>query len=156
MGRYANTGEFNVLYPTRRKMAAILKRIIMSNGLFQEGTLVDSIRINAKVPTLGYIEIEIIAMYYFIYLNNGVRKTSNKYGPNSGSIPPYDLVRQFTQELDNAGITIEIYSQYTEWVTKKYPIMDIARIFQGNKSIVYSFIPIEPPAGFIPGYPLDV
>ena len=147
---YIKDGVFNVLYPTRRKMASLLKSIIMSNGLFQEGTLVDSIRINAKVPALGNIEIEIIAMYYFIYLNNGATLW------NGGVIEPYDLVRQFTQELDAAGITTEIYSQYTEWLTQKYPIMDIARIYEGKKDIVYSFFPIEAPAGFTPGFPLDV
>jgi hypothetical protein len=150
MANYPVSATFNVLYPTRRRMAAILKKIIMSNGLFQEGTLVDSIRINAQVPALGNIEIEIIAMYYFIYLNNGATLW------NGGVIEPYDLVRQFTQELDAAGITTEIYSQYTEWLTQKYPIMDIAKIYEGQKSIVYSFSPIEAPAGFTPGYPLDV
>ena len=150
MANYPVSATFNVLYPTRRKMAAILKKIIMSIGLFQEGTLVDSIRINAQVPALGNIEIEIIAMYYFIFLNNGADLW------NGGRIEPYDLVRQFTQELDAAGITTEIYSQYTEWLTQKYPIMDIAKIYEGQKSIVYSFSPIEAPAGFTPGYPLDV
>ena len=150
MANYPVSATFNVLYPTRRKMAAILKKIIMSNGLFQEGTLVDSIRINAQVPALGNIEIEIIAMYYFIFLNNGADLW------NGGRIEPYDLVRQFTQELDAAGITTEIYSQYTEWLTQKYPIMDIAKIYEGQKSIVYSFSPIEAPAGFTPGFPLDV
>jgi len=150
MANYPISATFMVKYPTRRKMAAILKNIIMSNGLFQEGTLVDSIRINAKVPALGNIEIEIIAMYYFMYLNNGADLW------NGGRIEPYDLVRQFTQELDSAGITTEIYAQYTEWLTKKYPIMDIARIFQGNKSIVYSFFPIAAPATWTDGYPLDV
>ena len=150
MANYPVSATFNVLYPTRRRMAAILKKIIMSNGLFQEGTLVDSIRINAQVPALGNIEIEIIAMYYFIFLNNGADLW------NGGRIEPYDLVRQFTQELDAAGITTEIYSQYTEWLTQKYPIMDIAKIYEGQKSIVYSFSPIEAPAGFTPGFPLDV
>ena len=150
MANYPISATYMVKYPTRRKMATILKNIIMSNGLFQEGTLVDSIRINAKVPALGNIEIEIIAMYYFMYLNNGATLW------NGGVIEPYDLVRQFTNELDSAGITTEIYSQYTEWLTKKYPIMDIARIFGGNKSIVYSFFPIEAPATWTDGYPLDV
>ena len=49
MANYANTGEFNVLYPTRRKMATILKRIVDSELADGEGTLVNSIRINAKI-----------------------------------------------------------------------------------------------------------
>jgi len=147
---YAISATFNVLYPTRRKMAAILKKIIMSKGLFQEGTLVESIRINAKVPALGNIEIEIIAMYYFMYLNNGADLW------NGGRIEPYELVAKFTQELNSAGITTEIYRQYTEWLVKKYPIMDIAKIYEGKKSLVYSFVPIAAPATWIDGFPLDV
>jgi hypothetical protein len=150
MANYPVSATFMVKYPTRRKMAALLKSIILANGLFQEGTLFDSIRINAKVPALGNIEIEIIAMYYFMYLNNGATLW------NGGVIEPYDLVRQFTKELDAAGLTSEIYAQYTEWLTKKYPIMDIARIFEGKKAIVYSFVPIAAPDTWIDGYPLDV
>ncbi len=59
MARYANTGEFNVLYPTRTKMATILKRIVDSKlGEYSEGTLVDSIRINAKIT--GFQKLEIL------------------------------------------------------------------------------------------------
>ena len=139
-----------MLYPTRRKMAAILKKIIMSKGLFQEGTLVESIRINAKVPALGNIEIEIIAMYYFMYLNNGADLW------NGGRIEPYELVAKFTQELNSAGITAEIYSQYTEWLTKRFPILDVVEVLEKNQRIVYTFEALDPPAGFTPGFPLDV
>ncbi len=72
MARYANTGEFNILYPTRRKMATILKRIIRNEVVDSEGTLVESVRINAKVTGFQKLEIQIVAMYYFIFLNNGV------------------------------------------------------------------------------------
>lgn len=33
MARYAKNGDFNILYPTRRKMANILKRIIRNDGI---------------------------------------------------------------------------------------------------------------------------
>ena len=116
MGRYANTGEFNVLYPTRRRMATILKRIIRDDILNPTGsTLIDSIRINAKI-TGGFeiLEIQIIAAYYFIYLNNGVPQTSNQYGPNNGSIVSRDFVEKFTYELNSSGITNEIVIPLTD------------------------------------------
>ena len=75
MGRYANTGEFNVLYPTRRRMATILKRIVRNDVVDGQGTLVESIRINAKITGFEKLEIQIIAMYYFIFLNNGAYTT---------------------------------------------------------------------------------
>ena len=150
MARYANTGEFNVLYPTRRRMATILKRIVRNDVVDGQGTLVESIRINAKITGFEKLEIQIIAMYYFIYLNNGA------YLWNNGIITPRDYVAQFTDELNSAGITAEIYSQYTEWLTKRYPILQVADILEKNQRITYTFEAIEPPAGFKVGYPLDV
>ena len=150
MARYANTGEFNVLYPTRRRMATILKRIVRNDVVDGQGTLVESIRINAKITGFEKLEIQIIAMYYFIFLNNGA------YLWNNGIITPRDYVAQFTDELNAAGITAEIYSQYTEWLTKRFPILQVAEVLEKNQRITYTFYAIDPPAGFQPGVALDV
>ena len=150
MARYANTGEFNVLYPTRRKMANILKRIIRNDIVDGEGTLVESIRINAKITGFQKLEIQIVAMYYFIFLNNGA------FLWNGGVITPRDFVAQFTEELNAAGITAEIYRQYTEWLTKKYPLVQAVEVLEKQQKIVYTFEAVDPPAGFTPGFPLDV
>ena len=150
MARYANTGEFNVLYPTRRRMATILKRIVRNDVVDGQGTLVESIRINAKITGFEKLEIQIIAMYYFIFLNNGA------YLWNNGIITPRDYVAQFTDELNSAGITAEIYSQYTEWLANRFPILEVAEILEKNQRITYTFEAIDPPAGFQPGVALDV
>jgi hypothetical protein len=150
MARYANTGEFNVLYPTRRKMANILKRIIRNDVVDGEGTLVESIRINAKITGFQKLEIQIVAMYYFIFLNNGA------FLWNGGVITPRDFVAQFTDELNAAGITAEIYRQYTEWLTKKYPLVEAVEVLEKQQKIVYTFEAVDPPPGFTPGFPLDV
>ncbi len=150
MARYANTGEFNVLYPTRRRMANILKRIIRNDVVDGEGTLVESIRINAKITGFQKLEIQIVAMYYFIFLNNGA------FLWNGGVITPRDFVAQFTEELNAAGITAEIYRQYTEWLTKKYPLVQAVEVLEKQQKIVYTFEALDPPAGFTPGFPLDV
>jgi hypothetical protein len=156
MARYGNTGEFNVLYPTRRKMATILKRIIRNEVVDGEGTLVESVRINAKVTGFQKLEIQIVAMYYFIFLNNGVPQTANAYGPNGGSIAPRDFVAQFTDALNNAGLIAEIYRQYTEWITKKYPLVQAVEVLEKQYKLVYTFEALDPPPGFTQGYPLDV
>lgn len=150
MARYKKDGNFNVLYPTRRKMAALLKRIIMSKGLIQEGTLVDSVRINARITGFGKLEIDIIAMYYFIFLNNGA------FLWNGGVIPPYDIVSEFTDRMSSEGLTTEIYSQYTEWITENYPMIEAVEVLEQDRKIVYNFIPVDPPEGFTTGIPLDV
>lgn len=147
---YKNTGEFNILYPTRRRMANILKRIVRNDIVQNNGTLVESIRINAKVTGFGSLEIEIIAMYYFIFLNNGAHLW------NDGVIVPRDWVATFTRELASAGITNEIYSQYVEWISKNYPILEVAEILQSDQRLTYTFYALDPPAGFQQGFPLYV
>ena len=147
---YKNTGEFNILYPTRRRMAALLKRIVRNDIVQNNGTLVESIRINAKVTGFGSLEIEIVAMYYFIFLNNGA------FLWNGGVITPRDYVNTFTRELASAGITNEIYSQYVEWITKNYPILEVAEILESDQRLTYTFYALDPPAGFTPNYPLTV
>jgi hypothetical protein len=147
---YKKTGEFNVLYPTRRRMANILKRILRNDIVDGQGTLVESIRINAKVTGFGSLEIEIVAMYYFIFLNNGA------FLWNGGVITPRDYVNTFTRELANAGITNEIYSQYVEWISQNYPILEVAEILESDQRLTYTFYALDPPAGFTPNYPLTV
>jgi len=147
---YKNTGEFNILYPTRRRMAALLKRIVRNDIVQNNGTLVESIRINAKVTGFGSLEIEIIAMYYFIFLNNGAVLW------NDGVITPRDWVNTFTRELANAGITNEIYSQYVEWISKNYPILEVAEFLEKDQRLTYTFYALDPPAGFQQGFPLLV
>ena len=147
---YKNTGEFNVKYPTRRRMANILKRILRNDIVQNNGTLVESIRINAKVTGFGSLEIEIVAMYYFIFLNNGA------FLWNGGVITPRDYVNTFTRELAAAGITNEIYAQYVEWISQNYPILEVAEILESDQRLTYTFYALDPPAGFTPNYPLTV
>ena len=147
---YKNTGEFNIKYPTRRRMAALLKRIVRNDIVQNNGTLVESIRINAKVTGFGSLEIEIVAMYYFIFLNNGA------FLWNGGVITPRDYVNTFTRELANAGITNEIYGQYVEWISQNYPILEVAEILESDQRLTYTFYALDPPAGFTQGFPLLV
>ncbi len=147
---YANTGDFNVLYPTRRRMATILKRILRNDIVDGEGTLVESIRINARITGFEKLEIQIVAAYYFIFLNNGA------YLWNGGVITPRDFVAQFTEELAAKGITAEIYSQYTEWLTKKYPLVEAIEVLERQQKLVYTFEALYAPPEFVQGFPLDV
>lgn len=147
---YANTGEFNVLYPTRRKMANILKKIVDEELADGDGTLVSSIRINAKITGFQKLEIQIVAAYYFIFLNNGA------YLWNGGKIAPRDFVSQFTEVLDDRGITAEIYDQYFEWLLRKYPLVEAIKVAEKNQKLVYTFEALFAPPDFIQGSPLDV
>lgn len=128
---YKNNGIFNIKYKTRNKIAKTLKRIIASEALIDTGALYDSIRINAQIPALGELEIQILAMYYFGFLNNG-----------TVNMAPFDLCAKLTEELNANGTTAEIFEQYTEWMTQRYPILQVATILGEKRSIIYTFEPI--------------
>ena len=128
---YKNNGVFNVKYKTRNKIAKTLKQIIASEALIDTGSLYDSIRINAQIPALGELEIQILAMYYFGFLNNG---TIN--------MAAFDLCAKLTEALNANGTTAEIFEQYTEWMTQRYPILQVATILGEKRSLIYTFEPI--------------
>lgn len=128
---YKNNGVFNVKYKTRNKIARTLKQIIASEALIDTGSLYDSIRINAQIPALGELEIQIIAMYYFGFLNNG---TIN--------MAAFDLCAKLTEALNANGTTAEIFEQYTEWMAQRYPILQVATILGEKRSLIYTFEPI--------------
>jgi hypothetical protein len=108
-----------------------LRRIIADETLIDTGALYDSVRINAQIPALGELEIQILAMYYFGYLNNGTEKMA-----------AFDLCAKLTEALQNNGTTQEIFQQYTEWMAQRYPILQVANILGQKNSIIYTFEPI--------------
>lgn len=128
---YKNNGVFHLKYKTRNKIARTLKKIIASEALIDTGSLYDSIRINAQIPALGELEIQILAMYYFGFLNNGTR-----------NMAAFELCAKLTEALNAEGTTAEIYEQYTEWMAQRYPILQVANILGQKKSVVYTFEPI--------------
>jgi hypothetical protein len=128
---YKNNGVFNIKYKTRNKIARTLKKIIASEALIDTGSLYDSIRINAQIPALGELEIQILAMYYFGFLNNGTR-----------NMAAFELCAKLTEALNADGTTAEIFQQYTEWMAERYPILEVATILGQKKSVIYTFEPI--------------
>ncbi len=75
--------------------------------MIDTGTLYESVRINAKFTTEGNLRIEILAAYYFGFLNNGTI-----------TIEPYHLVRQFNNRLESEGIISEMYAEYLAFLTQ--------------------------------------
>lgn len=128
---YKNNGVFNVKYKTRNKIAQTLRKIILEETLIDTGSLYDSVRINAQIPALGQLEIQILAMYYFGYLNNGTENMAS-----------FDLCAKLTLALQNNGTTAEIFDQYTQWMADRYPILQVATILGEKTSLVYTFEPI--------------
>jgi hypothetical protein len=128
---YKNTGEFNIKYPTRRRVANVLKKIIKDEALIDTSTLYDSIRINAKVTTEGNLRIEILAAYYFGFLNNGTI-----------TIAPYHLVRKFNTALEQSGLISEMYGQYVQNMAQKFPILELGGLLRKKVKVIYDFQPL--------------
>jgi hypothetical protein len=128
---YKDTGEFNILYPTRRKVANVLKKLIADEGLIETRTLYESVRINAKVSTEGNLRIQILAAYYFGFLNNGTTW-----------IAPYDLVRKFNTRLEQEGLINEMYGQYVSKLAKTFPILDLGGLLRQKVKVIYDFEPL--------------
>jgi hypothetical protein len=128
---YKNTGEFNILYPTRRKVANVLKNVIKQEALIETGTLYDSVRINAKVTTEGNLRIQIVAAYYFGFLNNGTI-----------TIAPFDLVRKFNTQLEQSGLISEMYGQYVSKLAQTFPILELGGLLRKKVKVIYDFQPL--------------
>lgn len=128
---YKNTGEFNILYPTRRKVANVLKNVIKQEALIDTGTLYDSVRINAKVTTEGNLRIQIVAAYYFGFLNNGTI-----------SIAPFDLVSKFNTQLEQSGLISEMYGQYVSKLAQTFPILELGGLLRKKVKVIYDFQPL--------------
>jgi hypothetical protein len=131
MARYKNTGEYNFKYPLRRKMANTLKKVIKDEALIDTYTLYDSVRINAKVTTEGNIRVEILAAYYFGYLNNG-----------TATIAPFHLVRKFNDSLEMNGLIAEMYGLYVSDLAQKFPILELGNLLRRKPKVIYDFVPL--------------
>jgi len=122
---------YNIKYPMRRKMANILKAVIRKEGLVDTGTLVESVRINAEITDKSNLRIQILAAYYFGFLNNGTI-----------SIAPYDLVYKFNVALYDADIYSIIFADYTEYLLNTYPILDAVNIVERGQDVFFDFQPL--------------
>jgi hypothetical protein len=131
MGRYKNTGEYNFKYPIRRRMANTLKKVIKDEALIDTYTLYDSVRINAKVSTEGNIRVEILAAYYFGYLNNG-----------TATIAPFHLVKKFNQAMEMNGLIAEMYGMYVADLAQKFPILELGGLLRKRPKVIYDFVPL--------------
>jgi hypothetical protein len=131
MGRYKNTGEYNFKYPIRRRMANTLKKVIKDEALIDTYTLYDSVRINAKVSTEGNIRVEILAAYYFGYLNNG-----------TATIAPFHLVKKFNQAMELNGLIAEMYGMYVADLAQKFPILELGNLLRKRPKVIYDFVPL--------------
>jgi hypothetical protein len=112
-------------------MANTLKKVIKDEALIDTYTLYDSVRINAKVSTEGNIRVEILAAYYFGYLNNG-----------TATIAPFHLVKKFNQAMELNGLIAEMYGMYVADLAQKFPILELGNLLRKRPKVIYDFVPL--------------
>ena len=127
---------FKVKYATRNKLAKSLQREIMNLDLYQEGTLVDSIRISAvSSQELNKLDITINAVYYYFFLDDG-----------TVYIAPFNITEKWLSRQETKAIIAEIVQQFIEWQLKEYPLLNMAKILNNPKVNVF-FNWIDDPYG---------
>jgi len=130
-------GTFKVKYATRNKLAKSLQKEILDLGLFDEGTLYESVRISTvSSPNLNVIDITINAMYYYLFLDEG---TVN-------GIPPYSITDSWLRRSDVKQIIAEIVNEFIKWQLAEYPLLDMAKILN-NPTVNIMFNWIDDPIG---------
>ena len=86
---------------------------------------------NAKVTTEGNIRVEILAAYYFGYLNNG-----------TATIVPFRLVKKFNDALEKNGLIGEMYGMYVADLAQKFPILQLGNLLRRRPKVIYDFVPL--------------
>jgi hypothetical protein len=134
---------FKVKYATRNKLARSLQKEIKDLGLYQDGTLYDSIRISAMTgDELNKINITINAMFYYLFLDEGT----------SRGIPPFSITDKWLRRGDVKDILAEVTQEYIAWQFEKYPILEMAKILN-NPVVSIKFNWIDSPYPNLPTAP---
>ena len=138
---------FKVKYATRNKLARALQKEIKDLGLFDEGTLYESIKISAMTGSeLNVINLTINAMYYYLFLDEGTQRNGKP------AIPPYSITDSWLRRSDTQAKIAEIVQEYITWQFENYPFLEMARILN-NPKINIKFEWIDSPIAGLPTAP---
>jgi hypothetical protein len=121
--------EFKVGYKTRNKLQRAIQRVIRDEGLVQEETLLNSVRISSTTGDLNQLYITINAVYYYMFLDEGAELW------NGGFIKPYDITEQALSSSLGRQFQQECVDAYVAWMLDNYPILDVGRIAVDKLSI---------------------
>jgi hypothetical protein len=114
--------QFKVGYKTRNKLQRAIQRVIREEGLVQEYTLLDSVRVSSTTGDLNQLYITINAVYYYMFLDEGAELW------NGGMIKPFDITEQALNSSLGKQFQQECIDAYIAWMLTNYPILDVGRI----------------------------
>jgi len=113
---------FKIKYKTRVKLQKAIQQIIRQEGLIQEYTLLNSVRISSATGDLNKLYLTINAVYYYMFLDKG----ANLW--NGGYIAPYNITRRALDSPLGKQFQDDAVNEYVAWMVDNYPILDVGRI----------------------------
>jgi hypothetical protein len=120
---------FKVKYATRVKLQKAIQQVIRKEGLVQEYTMLDSIRISSTTGDLNQLYVTVNAMYYYMFLDEGAELW------NGGYIKPYNITEQALNSSLGRQFQQECVDAYVQWMLDNYPILDVGKIAVSKLSI---------------------
>ena len=113
---------FKIKYKTRVKLQKAIQQIIRQEGLIQEYTLLNSVRISSATGDLNKLYLTINAVYYYMFLDGGADLW------NDGVIAPFKITERALDSPLGKQFQEDAVQEYVEWMTQNYPILDVGRI----------------------------
>jgi hypothetical protein len=113
---------FKIKYKTRLKLQKAIQQIIRQEGLIQEYTLLNSVRISSATGDLNKLYLTINAVYYYMFLDGGADLW------NGGKIAPFKITQRALNSPLGKEFQQDCVDEYVKWMTDNYPILDVGRI----------------------------
>jgi hypothetical protein len=113
---------FKIKYKTRVKLQKAIQQIIRQEGLLQEYTLLNSVRVSSATGDLNKLYLTINAVYYYMFLDGGADLW------NGGVIAPFKITERALDSALGRQFQEDAVQEYVAWMTDNYPILDVGRI----------------------------
>jgi hypothetical protein len=113
---------FKIKYKTRVKLQKAIQQIIRQEGLLQEYTLLNSVRVSSATGDLNKLYLTINAIYYYMFLDGGADLW------NGGVIAPFKITQRALESPLGKQFQEDAVQEYVAWMTDNYPILDVGRI----------------------------
>jgi len=113
---------FKIKYKTRVKLQKAIQQIIRQEGLLQEYTLLNSVRVSSATGDLNKLYLTINAIYYYMFLDGGADLW------NGGVIAPFKITERALDSALGRQFQEDAVQEYVAWMTDNYPILDVGRI----------------------------
>jgi hypothetical protein len=110
---------FKVKYRHRQKLQRSLQKYLNFKQFRDSGALIKSIRIGAEFSKMTRLDITIVALYYYMFLDKGAELW------NGGIIPPQDITAKWLNYQEVDEIIKEATQEYIEELAKEYSILFI-------------------------------